>query len=174
MVGRGISSTNDSDTTRKVTSIGGWCPANRARRRCDGYRVVSLRGVRHKAREPQAAGPDWAEIENDPATLEALANSITIRRMRERGEVPSNYTSTTICAHCGPVPIYPGMAERVLGCPWCFTRVKGLPVPKVSTKTQVQDLGPAMLKRDGCEGHKWSDYYPSEKVRVSKLIKSEV
>ncbi len=132
-----------------------------------------MRGVRHKAREPQAAGPDWAEIENDPATLEALANSITIRRMRERGEVPSNYTSTTICAHCGPVPIYPGMAERVLGCPWCFTRVKGLPVPKVSTKTQVQHLGPAMLKRDGCEGHKWSDYYPSEKVRVGKLIKSE-
>ncbi len=29
--------------------------------------------------------------------------------------------------------------------------------------------GPAMLKRDGCEGHKWSDYYPSEKVRVAKI-----
>jgi len=120
----------------------------------------------------QAAGLGWPE--NDSAILGALANSITIRRMREHGEVPSNYTSTTICAHCGPVPIYPGMAEHVLGCPWCFNRVKGLPVPKVSTKTQVQDLGPAMLKREGCEGHKWSDYYPSEKVRVGKLVKSEV
>ena len=30
--------------------------------------------------------------------------------------------------------------------------------------------GPAMLKRDGCEGHKWSDYCPSEKVRVAKMI----
>ncbi len=29
--------------------------------------------------------------------------------------------------------------------------------------------GPAMLKRDGCEGHKWSDYYPSKKVRVAKI-----
>ncbi len=122
----------------------------------------------------QAAGPDWPEIENDPATLEALARAIQTRRMRERGEVPSNYTSTTVCAHCGAVPIYPGVAERVLGCPWCFSRLKGLPVPKVSTKTQVQDLGPAMLKREGCEGHKWSDYYPSEKVRVGKLVKSEV
>ncbi len=41
---------------------------------------------------------------------------------------------------------------------------------KAPTKTQVQDHGPAMLKRDGCEGHKWSDYYPSEKVRVAKMI----
>ena len=88
----------------------------------------------------QAAGPVWPEIEHDSATLEALANSITIRRMRERGEVPSNYTSTTICRHCGgPVPIYPGMAERVLGCPWCFNRAKGLPVPKPSkTKSRTE------------------------------------
>ena len=80
----------------------------------------------------QTAGPNWREIENDPATLEALANSITIRRMRERGEVPSHYTATTVCAHCGPVPISAGVAERVLGCPWCFNRVKGLPVPRVN------------------------------------------
>ncbi len=128
---------------------------------CHGLTRVDLK---------QAAGPDWSELENDPSTLEALARAIQTRRMRERGEVPSNYTSTTVCAHCGAVPIYPGMAERVLGCPWCFNRVKGLPVPKVFTKTQVQDLGPAMLKREGCEGHKWSDYYPSEKVRVAKMI----
>ncbi len=117
----------------------------------------------------QAAGPDWAEIENDPATLEALANSIQIRRMRERGEVPPDYTATTVCRHCGPVPIFPGVAERVLGCPWCFNRVKGLPVPEAPTKTEIQDRGAAMLKRDGCEGHKWSDYYPSEKVRVAMI-----
>ncbi len=122
----------------------------------------------------QAAGPDWSEIENDPATLEDLAHSITIRRMRERGEVPPDYTATTVCRHCGPVPIYPGVAERVVFCPWCFNRVKGLPMPKAPTKPQVQDLGPAMLKRDGCEGHKPSDYRESEKVRVDKLIKSEV
>ncbi len=29
--------------------------------------------------------------------------------------------------------------------------------------------GPAMLKREGCEEHKWSDYYRSEKVRVAKI-----
>ncbi len=76
----------------------------------------------------QAAGLGWPE--NDSAILGALANSITIRRMREHGEVPSNYTSTTVCARCGAVPIFAGVAERVEWCPWCFNRVKGLPVPK--------------------------------------------
>ncbi len=118
----------------------------------------------------QAAGPDWPEIEQDPAAIEALANSIQIRRMREHGEVPPDYTATTVCRHCGPVPIFPGVAERVLGCPWCFNRVKGLPVPEAPTKTEIQDRGAAMLKRDGCEEHKWSDYYPSKKVRVAKMI----
>ncbi len=123
---------------------------------CHGLTLVDLK---------QAAGPDWPEIENDPATLEALARSISIRRMRERGEVPPDYTATTVCRHCGPVPIYPGVAERVLGCPWCFNRVKGLPVPKVSTKTQVQDLGSAMLLKSGCTGNKPSDYRLS-RVRI--------
>ncbi len=35
---------------------------------------------------------------------------------------------------------------------------------------QILDLGSAMIKRAGCEGHKWSDYCPSEKVRVAKMI----
>ncbi len=116
----------------------------------------------------QAAGPDWPEIENDPATLKALANSITTRRMRERGEVPPDYIAATVCRHCGPVPIYQGIAERVLGCPWCFNRAKGLPVPKAPTKTEIQDMGPAMMIREGCTGNSPWDYSPSDKVRVGK------
>ena len=119
----------------------------------------------------QAAGSDWPEIEQDPAAIEALANSIQIRRMREHGEVPSNYTRTTVCARCGAVPIFAGVAERVLGCPWCFNRAKGLPVPKVSTKTEIQDLGPAMIRRKDRDGNHVNDYAASGKVRVGKLIK---
>ncbi len=78
----------------------------------------------------QAAGPGWSEIWNDPPTLEALARAIQARRMRERGEIPPHYTSTTSCAHCGPVPIFPGASERVLGCAWCFNRIRRLPVPR--------------------------------------------
>ncbi len=85
----------------------------------------------------QAAGRDWPEIENDPATLEALARAIQTRRMRERGEVPPHYTEVTVCAHCGPVPIFPGASERVLGCPWCFNRIQRLPVPRPKQDDQV-------------------------------------
>ncbi len=84
-----------------------------------------------------SAGLDWPEIENDPATLEALARAIQTRRMRERGEVPPHYTSTTSCAHCGPVPIFLGASERVLGCPWCFNRIRRLPVPRPKQDDQV-------------------------------------
>lgn len=81
----------------------------------------------------EIAGPDWPEVERDPALLETLAHAVSIRRMRERGEVPPSYTATAVCAGCGPVPIFPGVSEQVDGCPWCFNRIKGLPVPRVAT-----------------------------------------
>ncbi len=61
---------------------------------------------------------------------QALIRAIQTRRMRERGEVPPHYTEVTVCAHCGPIMIFPGVAESVEGCPWCFNRVAGLPVPR--------------------------------------------
>lgn len=82
----------------------------------------------------QAAGKDWPELAANPVLLECFAHMVAIRKMRERGEVPPSYTATTICAHCGPVPIFPGVAEKVLGCPWCFNRVAGRPVPKVNAE----------------------------------------
>ena len=81
----------------------------------------------------EAAGHDWPEVERDPALLETLAHAVSIRRMRERGEVPPSYTATTVCAGCGPVPIFPGVSGRVDGCLWCFNRIRGLPVPRVAT-----------------------------------------
>lgn len=76
-----------------------------------------------------AAGPDWPEVKADPALLEPLAHAVSVRRMCERGEVPAHYTATTICAGCGPVPIFHGVPEQVAGCPWCFNRAAGRPVP---------------------------------------------
>lgn len=78
-----------------------------------------------------AAGNDWPEVQADPALLEALAHAVSVRRMRERGEVPPSYTAVTDCAGCGPVPIFEGAPDRVMGCPWCFGRVAGRPVPRV-------------------------------------------
>jgi len=76
----------------------------------------------------EVAGEDWAGIENDSKKIEALAGFITIRHMRERGEIPPDYIHKAICNGCGPVWLF--VTGHVQGCPWCFNRKKGLPIPK--------------------------------------------
>ncbi len=78
------------------------------------------------------AGDDWRWLNEEPARLEAFAHVVTTRRMRERGEVPPEYTAITECAGCGPVPVWVGCPPAVLACPWCFNRLRGLPVPRHS------------------------------------------
>ena len=75
------------------------------------------------------AGSDWDEIAADPEQLNAFAELLMIREMRERGIVPDHYTATTKCKHCGTVPIFEGCPPEVQGCPWCMNRVSGLPMP---------------------------------------------
>ncbi len=113
---------------------------------CHGQLVARPKGVlteglrselvAHKAEILEAlqeaeriAGSEWTALSGPERA--ALLRSIEIRRMRERGEVPAHYTATTTCAHCGPVPIFPGCPLRVQGCPWCLNRRVGLPVPIV-------------------------------------------
>jgi len=77
----------------------------------------------------EAAQDDWDEVSNDPAQLVAFADSLAIVQIRESGGIPDSYTSTTECNHCGTVPIWEGCPPQVNGCPWCFNRHKGLPMP---------------------------------------------
>ena len=78
----------------------------------------------------EAAGEDWPEVRDDPAVLEALAHAVVTRRQRERGECPPHWTERCECAGCGPVFLWPGGPARVLGCPWCFNRAEGRPIPR--------------------------------------------
>jgi hypothetical protein len=77
-----------------------------------------------------AAGEDWPEIKNQPEALEAFAHALKTRAMRAQGKVPAHYTQTVECAHCGPVWLWEGAPKQVLGCPWCFNRAKGRPIPR--------------------------------------------
>lgn len=70
--------------------------------------------------------PDLEEQEV-PVVIEMLH----IQHMRSRGIVPHHYTAKTQCKHCGPVPIWDGCPPQVTGCPWCFNRIGGLPIPSV-------------------------------------------
>jgi hypothetical protein len=78
----------------------------------------------------EAAGEDWAEVQDDVDVLESLARAVVNRRLRERGECPPHWTANCECAGCGPVFLWPGSPERVLGCPWCFNRAAELPIPR--------------------------------------------
>jgi len=90
---------------------------------------TSIHGVSLAELKP-LAGEDWRWLNEEPARLQAFAHAVMTRRMRERGEVPPDYTGITECAGCGPVPIWVGCPPAVLGCPWCFNRLRGLPVPR--------------------------------------------
>jgi len=77
----------------------------------------------------EKSGKDWQEIANDPEQLKAFAELLMIGEMREKGVCPDHYTSETNCKHCGTVPIWEGCPPQVNGCPWCFNRLQGLPMP---------------------------------------------
>ncbi len=76
------------------------------------------------------AGPDWATYEAHPARLKTFAEMMMIEEMRQQGTCPDHYTSETECERCGTVPIFAGCPPKIIGCPWCFNRLKGLPIPR--------------------------------------------
>ena len=99
--------------------------------------IQSLEEIKRKA------GSDWDEIADDPEQLRAFAELLMIEDMRHRGIVPDHYTATTNCMHCGPVPIFEGNWPESDGCPWCFNRLQGLPMPNkhdLSTKRLEHQL----------------------------------
>ena len=77
------------------------------------------------------AGDDWPELENNQTDLEHFANLVAARHMRERGEIPADYIAVTHCQGCGTVPVFAGVPETVIGCPWCFNHHSGRPVPRI-------------------------------------------
>ena len=78
----------------------------------------------------EEAGEDWPLIKDDGPVLLAFRQALITRRMIERGEIPASYTASTNCNHCGLVPIFEGCPPDVLGCPWCFIRIRGRSIPR--------------------------------------------
>ncbi len=92
--------------------------------------------IRSLQKIEQKAGSDWDEIANDPEQLRAFAELLMIGDMRQKGIRPDHYTNTTECKHCGTVPIWESCPPQVDGCPWCFNRHKGLPMPDTANQEQ--------------------------------------
>ncbi len=127
-----LSPTGTIKATGEQAAVNRWLPIIRDNKPAI---VATLRAANEPV-DPEAIEERAAIMEYDGGLsreeAEALAHAMQTRRMRERGEIPPHYTEVTTCARCGPVHIFPGVPDRVDGCPWCFNRVKGLPVPVVT------------------------------------------
>jgi hypothetical protein len=80
----------------------------------------------------QAADEDWADVKDNTEALNSIAILITDTRLRQQGKVPPSYTAKASCKGCGNVYLPPALAsvKPLLGCPWCFNRAGGLPIPQ--------------------------------------------
>ena len=76
----------------------------------------------------EGAAPDGQQLTD--AERVAVAYCEMAAKEREAGRVPASYTSTTTCRECGQVYIFAGAPAGVDCCPWCFNRVRGLPIPR--------------------------------------------
>ena len=81
----------------------------------------------------QLAGDDWSECKNKPKVLEAFAHLVAIRKLRESGEKPADYTQKSTCNLCGPSWLWEGAPSQVQACVWCFNRPKGVHIPRPET-----------------------------------------
>lgn len=81
-------------------------------------------------------GEDWDDYKNNPELLTLWSDLLFKNHLIEEGKTPDNFTAITNCKQCGYVYVPPELTNggNVLGCPWCWNRVKKLPIPKpVST-----------------------------------------
>ena len=77
-------------------------------------------------------GEDWDDYKDNPEALALWADLIFKKQLIEQGKAPDNFTATTWCNLCGYVYVPSALTNggTVLACPWCWNRVKGLPIPK--------------------------------------------
>lgn len=94
-------------------------------------REVSIEPITvHNALAPKDI-EDWHQGKIDHRALATFAQSLLQRQQMNRGERPAHYTERAICRHCGPIWLW--FSGEVLGCPWCWNRKAGRPIPRPDT-----------------------------------------
>jgi len=77
------------------------------------------------------APEDVKELEGmaDPLPfLLSFALALSATRWRRDGIAPTGWTSPAHCDRCGPVFLWAPI--HIAGCPWCWNRRHGLPIPR--------------------------------------------
>jgi hypothetical protein len=71
---------------------------------------------------------EWRNGQIATNALSAFAQSLVDRRQMNEGRVPVHYTEHATCGRCGPIWFW--ISGEVSGCPWCWNRVAGRPIPR--------------------------------------------
>ena len=81
-------------------------------------------------------GEVFNSYKDNPKALGFWYNSLLTKLTRDlmkQGRVPKDFTTITLCRSCGYVYAPPELindGSGLGGCPWCWSRVKGLPIPR--------------------------------------------
>lgn len=92
---------------------------------CDGL-DISADNVFHALADVDKA--EWRTGHISPENLRAFAKSLVDRRTMDEGLRPVHYNKHAECLHCGPIWLW--IEKKVLGCPWCWNRKAGRPIPR--------------------------------------------
>ena len=114
--------TDKTDKRASVSSVSEWS---------EGFESKNnVLGIASDAELKDALEDDWDEVSNDRAQLEVARMWVTEAKQVASGIIPKRYKQTSNCKYCGPVLVVEGYPKNANNCPWCFNRVKELPIPK--------------------------------------------
>ena len=74
---------------------------------------------------------EWRNGTISVDTMRAFARSLVERRKTNQGTCPDHYTKQATCKRCGPIWLW--FSGKVLGCPWCWNRLRDKPIPRPSS-----------------------------------------
>jgi hypothetical protein len=92
---------------------------------CKGMPITPLEIKAALSPEDIAA---WRGGEITVDGLAAYARLLVRQRDIREGRRPSSYTERATCAHCGPIWFW--LSGTFPGCPWCWNRNMGKPIPR--------------------------------------------
>lgn len=98
---------------------------------------------------------DGEETQLSNESLRANAAAVLDNKLRKSGVAPKHYDRKAICRGCGPVWLWrDGLVD---GCPWCWNRSEGLPIPR-----------PQKVTCDSCNHFKKTDHPHLGKCSINK------
>jgi len=95
---------------------------------CDGLTITPNKVKKALATEYIEA---WFSGEISIETLTGFAHALQQRQDIDQGKRPAHFTYKATCNHCGPIWLW--CAGDVMGCPWCWNRATGRPIPRPET-----------------------------------------